>query len=209
MIVAFEGIDGSGKTTISKAIYDYLKSILYDDVFLFSEPSQSELGKRIKTILTNTTLDLNSFEESLLFTVDRSFLIRNNIIPLSKNDKIIIMDRTFVSTYTYQIFNITDERLRKIITEITEFSVKDLVIDIMFYLKCKSDVAMRRISHPDRIESKGLEFMSKVSKNYDLFFSERNEHIKKVVLIDTSEKTFEEVFEEIKGIIISEVNLWA
>lgn len=201
MVIAFEGVDGSGKTTISKLLFSELENIFKGDVFWFSEPSPTDLGKSLKNILTSKDIELNTFEQSLLFTSDRSYLIRNYILPYNRDKKIVIMDRTFVSTYSYQIMNIEDNTLKNIITSLTEYSIKDFYIDILFYLDCDPEISLSRIEVKDGIESRGLEYIRKVKNNYDTFIRQKHPHIRNIRVVDARGK-LEDVFSYVKSEVI-------
>ncbi|MCS7299167.1 MAG: dTMP kinase [Spirochaetia bacterium] len=201
MVIAFEGIDGTGKTTISKLLFSELKSVFNGEVFWFSEPSPTDLGKSLKNILTSKKLELNIFEQSLLFTSDRSYLLRNYILPYNEVKKIILMDRSFVSTYAYQIMNIEDNTLKNIITSITEYSIKNFYIDILFYLDCDPEVSLSRIEVKDGIESKGLEYIRKVKNNYDAFIRQKHPHIRNIKIVDAKGK-LEDIFSHVKSEVI-------
>lgn len=204
MIIVFEGIDGSGKTTVSKKIYQELSQIFPSRVFWFSEPSQTTLGKNLKSIITSKEITLTTLEQTLLFTTDRSFLLRNYIIPYNNNNNIIIMDRSFISTYTYQIMNEKDERIRELMKNLTELSIRDFYIDILFYLDCPSEISLSRITEKDGIESKGVNFIEQVRRNYLDFLNSNHPNIKKQLVIDTK-KPFKEVYSEVRSYLLEKL----
>lgn len=204
MIIVFEGIDGSGKTTVSKKIYQELSQIFPSRVFWFSEPSQTTLGKNLKSIITSKEITLTTLEQTLLFTTDRSFLLRNYIIPYNNNNNIIIMDRSFISTYTYQIMNEKDERIRELMKNLTELSIRDFYIDILFYLDCPSEISLSRITEKDGIESKGIEFIERVRENYLNFLIQQHPNIKEQSIIN-SMKPLEEVYSEVRSYLLDKL----
>lgn len=204
MIIVFEGIDGSGKTTVSKKIYQELSQIFPSRVFWFSEPSQTTLGKNLKSIITSKEITLTTLEQTLLFTTDRSFLLRNYIIPYNNNNNIIIMDRSFISTYTYQIMNEKDERIRELMKNLTELSIRDFYIDILFYLDCPSEISLSRITEKDGIESKGIEFIERVRGNYLNFLTQQHPNIKEQSIIN-SMKPLEEVYSEVRRYLLDKL----
>lgn len=204
MIIVFEGIDGSGKTTVSKKIYQELSQIFPSRVFWFSEPSQTTLGKNLKSIITSKEITLTTLEQTLLFTTDRSFLLRNYIIPYNNNNNIIIMDRSFISTYTYQIMNEKDEKIKELMKNLTELSIRDFYIDILFYLDCPSEISLSRITEKDGIESKGIEFIERVRENYLNFLIQQHPNIKEQSIIN-SMKPLEEVYSEVRSYLLDKL----
>ena len=65
--ITFEGIDGSGKSTVSKLVYEKLKNKGYDVILTF-EPTNSWLGKIVKK---NIKTKSDPFETSFVFIADR------------------------------------------------------------------------------------------------------------------------------------------
>ncbi|MDI9646552.1 MAG: dTMP kinase [Archaeoglobales archaeon] len=97
MLIAIEGIDGAGKTTIANFLAEELRKMGYD-VVVFKEPSNSVYGKKIKFADKRLSLE----EEMDLFLKDRIEDVKNNIIPALKDGKIVIMDRYYYSNAAYQ-----------------------------------------------------------------------------------------------------------
>ncbi|MEN2997615.1 MAG: dTMP kinase [Brevinematia bacterium] len=204
MVIVFEGIDGSGKTTISNMIFNEISQVFPGEVFWFSEPSPTELGKHLKDILTLERFKLSIPEQLLLFTADRMWLLRNYVIPYSRENKIILMDRSFVSTYAYQVMNVEDEETCRILVDLTEHSIRDFYIDILFYLDCPSEISLGRIKVKDGIESRGVDFIEKVRRNYLAFLQTPHEHIRKVVVINATED-LENVYQKVRGVILDHI----
>lgn len=203
MIIAFEGIDGSGKTTIVKKLFEYLDLLRPGNVIIVSEPSKTELGRKIKEAVLSGKFGLNLFEETLLFSADRNFYLRNIVLPSIENGKIVIMDRTFVSTYTYQIMNVyLDIELRKLLEKVIEQTIQNFVIDLLFYLDCSAEIAIHRISSTDNFESKGRNFLETVRKNYLTFLKSSNLHIKKIVSIESSKVSLDDIFNKVKETVL-------
>lgn len=101
-LIVIEGLDGCGKTTQSKILYNSLKQKGYD-VFLEAEPTTGEYGKMCRSILSGKESAQKS-ALSLLFTLDR---IDHNkkpggIFDHIDNGDILILDRYYYSTFAYQ-----------------------------------------------------------------------------------------------------------
>lgn len=100
LFILFEGIDGSGKSTLSDLIYQHYKNMGVSTVKLM-EPTDGVWGQRIREMLNGT--EIPSPEEQLeLFLCDREDDMRRNILPSLKRNKMIIMDRYYYSTAAYQ-----------------------------------------------------------------------------------------------------------
>lgn len=98
--IVFEGIDGSGKTTLSKMLQDYLREQGFETVW-YREPGDSEWGRKIRD-LANSNDSIPIEEELNYFVEDRKFTVKNYITPARSQGKIMILDRYFYSTACYQ-----------------------------------------------------------------------------------------------------------
>ena len=95
--VTFEGIDGSGKSTIIKTVFEKLKSNDYDVVLTF-EPTNSWVGKIVqKCIMTKS----DPFVTAFTFIADRVDHCKK-IQKWLDSGKIVLCDRYAESTYAYQ-----------------------------------------------------------------------------------------------------------
>ncbi len=98
--IVFEGIDGSGKTTLSNMVYDYFnKSGI--SVVKMQEPTDGKWGREIRELL-NKKEELSASELMRLFIKDREEDVEKNIIPSLKANRMIIMDRYYYSNAAYQ-----------------------------------------------------------------------------------------------------------
>lgn len=100
-LIAFEGIDGAGKTTQATILYDKLKQEKFDVCFLH-EPTESRWGKKIDELAKNGRHNVEPKKEFELFYLDRKKDVKDNILPALKKNKIVIMDRYYFSSVAYQ-----------------------------------------------------------------------------------------------------------
>ena len=97
VFIVLEGIDGTGKSTLSKRLKAWLEE-RGREVVLTAEPTDDWLGKAVRRANEE---DLDPRTESLLFTADRcQHTLR--IEEMLKKDKIVICDRYYGSTVAYQ-----------------------------------------------------------------------------------------------------------
>ncbi|MBL0954163.1 MAG: dTMP kinase [Leptospira sp.] len=96
----FEGIDGSGKTTVSKRVSEILNEKLFPNVW-HREPTDSVFGKKIREFLQGK-IKLTQEEQLKLFLQDRELSVQDIILPTLKNGKSIVQDRYYFSTAAYQ-----------------------------------------------------------------------------------------------------------
>jgi len=136
--IVLEGIDGSGKTTLSRMLCDYLETRNYA-VRELREPSKSPWGERIRNIArSGKTVDPR--EELELFMKDRRWNVARNILPALKEKRLLGMDRYFYSTVCYQGARGLDGR--KILTDNLLFAPEP---DRVFIIDIPAEVAMKRI----------------------------------------------------------------
>ena len=191
--IAFEGIDGSGKTTQASKLYDWLnKGSKKPVAYLTREPTNSMIGGLVRSRLTS---DWKSGPEclQLLFSADRAYHLEKEIVPLLKKDITVITDRYFFSTVAYGGVEIKNTEW------LIEINKQFILPDITFIIKVSPRVCFKRIRgvrfHIELFEKEKI--LTQVCKNYELL----SKKFKNIYIID-GEKPIEEVFEEIKKILI-------
>jgi len=100
MLIAFEGIDGAGKTTQAHNLKRYLEQ-QGRDVVVFKEPTMGPWGRKIAS-MGRTGRNLTAEEESRYFLEDRKEDVKERILPALEQGKIVIMDRYYYSNMAYQ-----------------------------------------------------------------------------------------------------------
>jgi dTMP kinase len=161
--VTFEGIDGSGKTTVSRLVAETLRSRGHS-VFLTSEPTTGWLGEVVRRGIQE---DVNVLSESFLFLADRAAhvpLIRSHV----GRGELVICDRYVDSTFAYQ-----GARLVGVVHDPIRF-LKDasrgwvLPPDLTIFLRVPPKLAIERIKdRPSRIRFEDLALLRRVAANYD------------------------------------------
>lgn len=167
MIITFEGLDGSGKSTQLHLLHSYLTKI-NRHVCKYSDPHKYGISADIRNILLHSSnKDIHSLTELLLYQASRSDLVMNNILPSSLLNDYTLIDRFIDSTVAYQGYgrNIKLD----IIHTLNSIVVKDIIIDKTFYIRIGIDTFIQRLKHKkkDRIESSSIEFFERVILGYD------------------------------------------
>src|SRR5579859_7495332 len=100
---AFEGIDGSGKTTQVHKLAEYFQA-QGKEVVITKEPSDQDgvVGELIHKIL-NKEISVPSMTLQYLFAADRALHLDEIVIPALKAGKYVISDRSFWSAVAYGI----------------------------------------------------------------------------------------------------------
>jgi len=167
--ITFEGIDGSGKSTVSKLVYEKLKNDGYNVVLTF-EPTDSMIGKYVqKCIKTNTDPYITAFT----FIADR-IQHCDRIKKWLEQDKIVLCDRYAESTYAYQGAQLEKE-LKDPIKWLKELSKNRILIpDRTYFFEIKPEISLERIKNRDElIPFEKINFLEKVHNNYKSLTKDR------------------------------------
>jgi dTMP kinase len=99
LLIAFEGIDGAGKTTQAQALYALLgqRGIA---ALSTKEPTNGEWGQKIRRSAITGRLPID--EELHAFLEDRKEHVRDELMPALAAGKVVIVDRYYLSTVAYQ-----------------------------------------------------------------------------------------------------------
>ena len=101
MLLSFEGIDGSGKSTQARLLADRLRAEGREVLFV-REPGGTELSERVRSLLLDPSLHIVPFAEMLLFSAARAQLVEEQIRPALAAGALVVCDRFYDSTTAYQ-----------------------------------------------------------------------------------------------------------
>jgi dTMP kinase len=160
--VTFEGIDGSGKSTISKLVFEKLHSAGYDTVLTF-EPTDSTVGKFVQECIRKQS---DPFVTSFTFIADR-IQHCTAIRQWLAEGKIVLCDRYAESTYAYQAAQL-EGKVKNPLKWLTELSEGRILIpDRTFLFNIDPEESLARIQHrTELIPFERLAFLEKVQRNY-------------------------------------------
>ncbi len=180
-LITFEGIDGSGKTTIAKILHSKIEKSIFT-----TEPTDSWLGKSVKKALEEKR---DAITIAFLFLADRNEHIKE-IKKWLNEGKIVICDRFIDSTFAYQKEHIKMDGVEEWLDWLHKpFFIKP---DITFLLVIEPRKAIERIKDRKLIVYEDEKFLEKVQENYlEIAKKEKD----RIVIID-AEKSKEEVVEE-------------
>jgi dTMP kinase len=101
ILIIFEGIDGTGKSTQCSLLAKSLSKIQVPNIVL-AEPTRGAWGMKIRRLLSDGRQGISPQEELSWFINDRKEDIETNIMPALKKHKVVLMDRYYFSTAAYQ-----------------------------------------------------------------------------------------------------------
>ncbi len=222
VLIAFEGIDGSGLSTHSKLLYEYLTSIGYQKVYLTKEPTNSPIGNLIKDILQRRTSNLTARPDlmALLFASDRIYHLFYE--PIRWNNKIIkgimraleegfivITDRYVYSSIAYQSIHDKKNNVRLSFNDVMRINWFVPDADIVVFLDVPLSICLERIKNVRGIIEafENIEYLSEVYNNYIKLLDElKNKNIHIIVVKGVDEKgdvrSIDEVQDEIRRRVI-------
>lgn len=166
LFVGFEGIDGSGKTTLINQVFQNLVAHGCPAIKT-REPGGTPAGQAIRTLLQHSTVELSPLAEAFLFAADRTEHITNVVKPATSQGKVVLSDRTYISSLVYQ----TEATLaRATIEEINKIALQGCYPDLVVYVDVQPEEArkrfMQRPEQQTRFEARGLPFFKNVHARY-------------------------------------------
>jgi len=155
VFVAFEGGDGSGKSTQSEQLAQRLRAAGHH-VVLTREPGAGTIGAQIRTIvLDHGPSELTARAEALLFAADRAQHVASIVRPGLAAGSVVITDRYVDSSIAYQ--GVGRELGVAAVRTLSDFATGGLVPDLTVLLDVPSTTGRSRIAQhggqvADRIE---------------------------------------------------------
>ena len=204
MFITFEGPDGSGKSTVIKAVYERLINDGYS-VILTREPGGTPIAEKIRDIIldnSNTALDART--EALLYAASRRQHLVEKIWPAIKEGKIVLCDRFLDSSLAYQgegrklgIENILNVNL---------FATENTYPDLTLFFNISPEEGLKRVSKDkkrvtDRLDNENANFHQTV---YNGFLKVNSMYKDRIQVIDAT-KSLNEVIENAYKIIKSKL----
>jgi dTMP kinase len=162
--IAFEGGEGTGKSTQSKMLKEWLEA-RGEKVVLSREPGGTDLGKDLRKILLgHETGEISPRAEALLYAADRAHHVFSVIRPALANGDVVITDRYFDSSIAYQGAGrvLSPGEVARISRWATEslFPTLTIVIDL------PAEIGIGRLKNRDRLEAEPLAFHERVRQEF-------------------------------------------
>ncbi len=166
LFITFEGIEGCGKSTQSKLLYDYLRRRGYDCVYT-REPGGTQLGEKIReTLLHSKNIEISNLAEVFLFEAARAQIVREIIAPALNKNQIVICDRFYDATTAYQGF--AGGIPLDVIKSLNMAATGGLKPDLTMLLDIDTPTGLKKAKKKgrDRMEAKAIAYHKKVRAGY-------------------------------------------
>ncbi len=165
LFIAFEGGEGSGKTTQARLIAIWLREIGYD-VVTTHEPGATKVGMRLRALLLDTAhTGMSPHAEALMYAADRAEHVASVIQPALDRGAVVISDRYVDSSLAYQ--GNGRGLSNSDIAQLNSWATGGRMPDLTILLDMPPEAGLgRRTRSADRLEAEPPEFHRRVRAGF-------------------------------------------
>lgn len=196
ILVTFEGIEGSGKSTQIALTEKYLEKKGYP-CLVTREPGGTPLGEEIRrSLLDKDEVRIDPLAELLLIEADRTQHVAEVIRPALEEGRMVLCDRFADATLAYQGYGRGMD-----LTFIGEMNLRatgGLIPQCTIVLDCSVKKGMARAGGKDRFEREDHHFHERVRKGYLRIAQQEPQRVKVV----SAEGAQEAIQDEIRTILL-------
>lgn len=174
VLIAVEGIDGSGKSSLVKN----LTALLHTDGFVARttrEPGATALGKQLRTLVQEKTVAVCPHAEFLLFAADRAQHMHEIVLPSLAENMIVISDRMKDSSLVYQGYGRGLDK--ELINTVNHWAMGEREPDLTLYVKVDLNTAAIRIIKRNEqltsFEKEHTQFIQKLINGFDDIYKDK------------------------------------
>ena len=179
LFVCFEGGDGAGKSTQSRALAEWLTGLGHEVVLTF-EPGGTDVGQELRRIvLSPETGELSPRTEALLYAADKAEHVDSVVAPALSRGAVVISDRYVDSTLAYQ--GAGRALVDRDVERIARWATDDLRPHLTVVLDLPPQHGLTRFEERDRIEGESVEFHERVR---DMFLQLASGHPEHYLVVD-------------------------
>lgn len=163
-LIAFEGVEGAGKSTQIKIIAEHLRRQGYDIVET-REPGGTSLGAEIRNMVMHATNAVPSpMAELLLYLADRAQHLAEVVVPALDRGQVVLTDRFSASTIVYQGY------ARQLgvagVRELDAIVRNGVWPALTFVLDCPVEIGLPRARGDDRFHREQVAFHQRVRAGF-------------------------------------------
>ncbi len=163
MLISFEGVEGSGKTTQAKHLVEWLEQQNLPYIFV-REPGGTSVSEKIREILLSKENYIHPKCEVLLFLAARAQLVYEKILKAISEKKIVVADRFSDSTFAYQVY--ARKLPKRMISIFNRFACAGIKPDLTFLVDIDVNKGRERGKLNDRMETENVVYHELVRKGY-------------------------------------------
>jgi dTMP kinase len=164
VFIAFEGGEGTGKSTQSKLLKKWLEQE-GEEVVLSREPGGTDLGQGLRKILLgHETGAISPRAEALLYAADRAHHVFSTIRPALDRGDVVITDRYFDSSIAYQGAGRVLQPNE--VARISRWATESLFPTLTIIIDQPAEIGLARLKSRDRLEAEPLAFHERVRNEY-------------------------------------------
>ena len=162
--IAFEGVEGSGKSTVSKRVAEHIRAS-GAEVVTVREPGGTSVGERIRRILLEDEEGPAPLSEAALFAASRAQLIHEVVKPSLASGAWVVSDRSAYSSLAYQALGrgLGLEEIR----ELNNIAIDGVWPQRIVLLRLEATDGLARQAVDDRIGGEGEAFHRRVADAFD------------------------------------------
>jgi guanylate kinase len=195
LLVALEGIDGSGKSTLQAAVARQLTAAGIAVTTTF-EPGGSDLGGTLRDLTLNVELDPRT--QLLLFAAERARHVRTRIRPALVEGAVVLCDRFEASSIAYQAhwLGLDEEDVRAV----SRFASDQLRPHLTVWVDAPATLARSRRgdAHPDRFDASVQGALGALSASFASQAAHDADHWLRLDAADVLERQVEQVVARIE-----------
>ena len=165
LFLAFEGGEGTGKTTQARLIAIWLREQGYD-VVTTHEPGATKVGMRLRALLLDTAhAGMSPYAEALMYAADRAEHVSSVIEPALSRGAVVITDRYIDSSLAYQGMG-RGLRIAEV-AQLNSWATGGRMPDLTILLDMPPEAGLgRRARSADRLEAEPPEFHRRVRAGF-------------------------------------------
>jgi dTMP kinase len=164
VFIAFEGGEGTGKSTQSKMLKKWLEQE-GEEVVLSREPGGTDLGQGLrKILLDHETGAISPRAEALLYAADRAHHVFSTIRPALDRGDVVITDRYFDSSIAYQGAGRVLQPNE--VARISRWATESLFPTLTIIIDQPAEIGLARLKSRDRLEAEPIAFHERVRNEF-------------------------------------------
>lgn len=165
LFVAFEGGDGSGKSTQAQHLADWLAEQGHE-VVRTCEPGGTALGRTLRElVLHGPDGSVSPRAEALIFAADRAHHVATVVRPALERGAVVVTDRYLDSSVAYQ--GAARQLGHDEVRQLSLWAVEGLVPDLTVLLDVPTELGRtRRGEVHDRLEREADDFHERVRRSF-------------------------------------------